>query len=362
VGIPVAIANRLENPEVAAEVVASGKADFVSIGRGSHAEPEWANKVREGRLGEVRQCIACNVCSDQMLANFPALCSINPEVGLERENAIKPAERRKRVVVIGAGPAGMEAARVLSLRGHGVTLIERHSAPGGLLRYAAKAPRMSELGRVTDFLWHEVNRLGVDICMKTEATLEWINRIAPEAIVVATGSKPMVPPSVVGIDSSNVVSALDVIDGAVTVGQTVLIMGGKLTGCKTAELLAASGRRVILTELEKTLLSEPWLTNSLKHEYLNTLQQSPAVTIRTDTTVEAIRGTSVVVQKDGVCETIEGIDHVVLAVGFDYENELVTTLVAANAAPEVYPVGDCAFPGGSLFEVMHGAARVARMI
>jgi 2,4-dienoyl-CoA reductase-like NADH-dependent reductase (Old Yellow Enzyme family)/thioredoxin reductase len=362
VSIPVVVANRLEDPAIAAQVVASGQADFVALGRGLHAEPEWPKKVQEGRLGEVRVCIACNVCSDQMLSQFPAFCAINPETGYERENAIKPTDKAKKVVVIGAGPAGMEAARVLSLRGHRVTLVERRQEAGGLLRYAAKTPRMSEVLRFTNFLWYEVNRLGVEILMGTEATPALIEQMQPDAVIVATGVKEIVPPSVVGIDGPNVVKALDVLDGKDGLGERVLVMGGKLIGCKVAEVLSNSGHQVIVTRLEKAFTTEPWLAGSLWHEYMNTLTNDPKIELRPNTTVEEIKDTTVIVQSDGVREELSGIDSVVVAIGFDYENTLTTQLIEANAAPEVYTVGDCAFPTNSLFDVVHDAARVARLI
>ncbi len=362
VSIPVVIANRLESPELAEQVLARGEADYVALGRGLHCDPAWPRKLQEGRRGEVRLCIACNVCSDQMLSQNPALCAINPETGLERENAIKPAAQSKNVVVIGAGPAGMEAARVLRLRGHQVTLLERQPVAGGLLRYAAMAPRMAELTRVTDFLWHEVNRLGVEVRLNTEATPALMAELGPDAIVVATGAKEMTPPSVVGIRSPNVVPALAVLDGAVTAGKRVVVMGSKLTGCKVAEKLAAAGHTVIVAELEKTFLTERWLTASLRHEYLKTLENHPNVELRADTTVEEIAGSTVILQRDGIQETLSDIDTVVLAVGYDYAGTLAADLIAANAAAEVYEVGDGAFPAGSLLEVMHSAARVARMI
>lgn len=362
VSVPVAIANRLEDPQLAAEVVASGQADFVALGRGLHAEPEWVKKVQEGRLGEVRVCIACNVCSDQMLSQHPAFCAINPETGYERDHAIKPAVPVKKVVVVGAGPAGMEAARVLSLRGHRVTLIERQEAAGGLLQAAAKAPRLSELARFINFLWHEVNRLDVEILMGTEATPELIAKLQPEVVIVATGNREIVPPSVPGIEGPNVVRALDVLNGSNSLSQKVLVMGGKLTGCKVAELLANNGHQIVLTNLYRDFMPEPWLAGSIKHETMNALTENPNVELRLNTTVEKINGTTVTLQSDGVSETLAGIDTVVLAMGFDMDNKLTTALIEANIAPEVYTVGDCAFPSGSLFDVVHDAARVARLI
>lgn len=362
VNAPVAIANRLEDPNLAAEVIAGGQADFIALGRGLHAEPAWPNKVKEGRLGEVRVCIACNVCSDQMLSQYPAYCTINTETGYERDHAIKPAAQAKKAVVVGAGPAGMEAARILSLRGHQVTLVERQQTAGGLLKYAAKAPRMSEFSRFINFLWHEVNRLDVEILMETEATPDIIAGMKPDAVIVATGNREIVPPSVPGINGPNVVKALDVLDGKNSLGQKVLVMGGKLTGCKVAELLAGTGHQVILTNLYRDFMPEPWLAGSIKHETINALTENPNVELRLNTTVEKISASTVTVQSDGVSEALEGIDSVVLAMGFDMDNKLTTALIEANIAPEVYTVGDCAFPSGSLFDVIHDAARVARLI
>ena len=139
VGIPVSIVGRINHPDLAEEILASGKADFISLGRALHADPYWPLKAQEGRVEDIRICPACMSCSDQLATNNPITCAINPEAGRESELKIRPAPRRKKVLVVGAGPAGMEAARVASLRGHKVVLCEKSDKMGGQLNYAAKA-------------------------------------------------------------------------------------------------------------------------------------------------------------------------------------------------------------------------------
>ena len=215
VGIPVSIVGRINHPDLAEEILASGKADFISLGRALHADPYWPLKAKEGRVDDIRICPACMSCSDQLATNNPITCAINPEAGRESELKIRPAARRKKVLVVGAGPAGMEAARVASLRGHKVILCEKSDKMGGQINYAAKPSHKKEFMGIVDYLETQLRKSAVEIRMGTAVTAELIENMNPEAVIIATGAEPAVP-FTPGANKSHVYSAIDVLSGNVS--------------------------------------------------------------------------------------------------------------------------------------------------
>jgi 2,4-dienoyl-CoA reductase (NADPH2) len=250
VDIPVMAVGRLDDPDEATAVVTSGDADLVLLGRALIAEPDWPAKVRDHRLAELRPCIACNACVDLVGRGERARCSVNPEVGRELTWQLKPAAPPRRVMVVGSGPAGMEAARIAGLRGHDVGIWERADELGGKLEVAGLAPSKREVQR---YRTHQVQRLadlGIDVHLGVQVTDEVIAQERPDVVVVATGAAPLVPP-IPGIEAPHVHDAQRLLRGEVTVavGARVVVIGGSATGCETAELLTASGAHVTIVEM-----------------------------------------------------------------------------------------------------------------
>ena len=190
VGIPVSVAGRITDASVAEHVLAAGDADFVTLGRALHADPEMPRKSLEGREDEICSCVGCLKCSDLLGQNEPVLCLANTQTGRERQYAIRRAARRQRAVVVGAGPAGLEAARVLALRGHEVTVLERASEPGGQLLLSRLVPGREDLAGLATYLAGAAARAGAEIHLGVEATVDVIVARCPDVVVVATGRAP----------------------------------------------------------------------------------------------------------------------------------------------------------------------------
>ncbi|MHA1278684.1 MAG: oxidoreductase [Candidatus Helarchaeota archaeon] len=237
VNIPVALSHRIHDAEIMEKILIAGLVDMVGVGRPLICDPEMPNKLREAKIDEIRWCVACNNCFDSVFQMQPVHCFQNVRAGKELKYKITPTDTPKKVVIIGGGVGGMEAARVLRLRGHQVILFEKNSYLGGDLYIAGKPPGREELMRSLDYLITQMIKLEVDIRMNTEATSEMILKENPDAVIVASGNVPIIPP-IPGIDLKNVVLAKDVLLDKVDVGEKVVIIGGGATGTETALYIA----------------------------------------------------------------------------------------------------------------------------
>jgi 2,4-dienoyl-CoA reductase (NADPH2) len=237
VTIPVIANVRINDPLDAEQILASGKADFISMARPLIADPDLPNKAREGRIDDIRLCTACCRCYDDVFSDRFMSCAVNPQAGREREYALQQAPKAKKVFVLGGGPAGMEAARVAALRGHRVTLFEAKDKLGGQLLYAAIPPHKEELKTTISYLTAQLEKLKVRVKLNTAPTAEEIAEGKPDAVIIATGAIPHIP-DWEGIAGPNVVTTIDVLAERKPTGQNVVILGSGLTGCETAEFLA----------------------------------------------------------------------------------------------------------------------------
>ncbi|GAA0935533.1 FAD-dependent oxidoreductase [Pseudonocardia zijingensis] len=349
VDVPVMAVGRLDDPDDAAAVVASGDADLVLLGRALIAEPDWPDKVREGRLDELRPCIACNACVDLVGRGERARCSVNPEAGRELTWELKPAATPRRVMVVGSGPAGMEAARIARLRGHDVSIWERDDRLGGKLEVAGLAPSKREVLRFRAYQAERLAELGVVIRTGVEVDTAVVAREAPDVLVVATGAEPLVPP-LPGIDSPHVHDAQELLRGevAVEMGQRVVVIGGSATGCETAELLAARGAHVTIIEMRGSIgrgieaITRRQLVRQLRHD---------GVEIRTRATVIAIEPGAVVhTDADGAAHEVPA-GVVALAIGW----RPTGAALAAPPGVEVRVLGDAEHPADFVRAINSGA-------
>ncbi|MDO8491661.1 MAG: FAD-dependent oxidoreductase, partial [Dehalococcoidia bacterium] len=234
VTVPLVAVGRL-TPEVAEQALHEGKADLTSMGRALIADPDLPNKVEQGRASDIVPCIACLRCGVRIRYEQKEMrCTVNPACGREEEYRIRPAETPKRVLVVGGGPAGMEAARVAALRGHQVTLCERSDRLGGQLHLAAIPPGKRPLIEpLASYLAAQMENNGIAVKLNTEVDQAMLRDAAPEVVVVAAGMTPFAP-QILGIAAANVVLAEDVLTGKAQVGDRVVIIGGELVGCETA--------------------------------------------------------------------------------------------------------------------------------
>ncbi len=241
VSIPVMACNRINDPVVADQILRDGQADLIGFARSLIADPELPNKAREGRFNEINHCIACNQgCFDPLFDQTPLTCLVNARAGKERELAIKPAGKKKKIMVIGGGPAGLEAARVAALRGHGVSLYEKSEKLGGQLFLAAAPPGRGEFLKLVKYYETQMKKLPIQVNTRTEATAFHVERENPDVVIVATGAEPMVP-GIKGVEGSNVVLAWDILAGKADAGSEVVIIGGGAVGLHTALFLAHKG-------------------------------------------------------------------------------------------------------------------------
>jgi 2,4-dienoyl-CoA reductase-like NADH-dependent reductase (Old Yellow Enzyme family)/thioredoxin reductase len=354
--LPVIAVGRI-TPELAEQALGEGWADFIGTARALLADPDYITKLAEGRPEEVNPCIACSHCIHAIsFWDQPLTCTVNPALGREREYAITRATKPKRVLVVGGGPAGMEAARVAALRGHQVTLCEKDSRLGGQLNLALVPPNKRErIEPLAKYLSAQLEKLNVDVRLGTEATPELLEQLKPDAVVLACGVNNRVP-EIPGIDRPNVVSYEDVLEDKVTVGDKVAVIGGELVGCETAEFLAEQGKQVTIMRRGQRIATK--VLPAVRFPLLSRLR-SNGITMLTQVNYQEIDDRGIVLTtKEGELKSIEA-DTVVLAAGADPNNKLYQAL--EGKAKELYLIGDAAEPR-SILEAVADGARVGRTL
>ena len=256
VDIPVIGVSVLRDPEYADRMIKEGKIDFAGSARQHFADPEWANKAKEGRTKEIRKCISCLHCMETLMGaditGNSTQCAINIQSGKEYEYSdFKKDGQGRTVAIIGAGPAGLEAARILALRGFKPIILEKTDQLGGQLQLANKPPKKEKINWLIDYLRTQVEKLGVEIRYNTPATIEILKELNPYAIFVAQGANPIIPKSIPGINGEKVLTCKDVLSGKVKLtDKKVAVVGSGLTGIETAHLLISDKNQVSVFEME----------------------------------------------------------------------------------------------------------------
>ncbi|MDP2945851.1 MAG: NAD(P)/FAD-dependent oxidoreductase, partial [bacterium] len=339
VKVPVIGGCRVNDPILANQIVEQGRADLVWMGRPLIADPELPNKALAGRVEDVCPCIACNNCLENIVVDGVGLsCSVNARAGRELEMIIKPAAKPKKVLVIGAGPAGMEAARLASARGHKVTVWEKSDHTGGQLTLACCPPHKEELLNYNSYLTRQLGKCGAKLVLNKDATAQAVQAEKPDVVIVAAGGVPIVPPFP-GINGKNVVQATDVLTGAKQVGNKVIIVGGGMVGCETAELLAEQGKKdITIVEMLPRIGQDIGATT--RWVVLGRLRKA-GVKVETKAKVMEITATGLKADREGQALTIDA-DSVVIAVGMKANDAVAKAL--QGTAPEVYTIGDCVRP------------------
>ena len=344
VRIPVSTVGRYTDPIRAEEVLAKGQADFVLMARALLADPEWPNKAREGRLHEIRPCIGDNTgCVARDIRKFPTVsCTVNATIGHEEEFRIRRAATPRSVLVVGSGPAGMEAARVAAMRGHRVSLYERETRLGGQLDVASRPPNNHPIQRLSEYLIGQIGGLGVEIHTGVTVTPQLVAEKNPDVVVVATGSNPILP-DVPGLGHNHVVLAADVLEKKVKTGQRVVVIGGGLVGMDTSLVLAQEGKQVILVEMLPRIGA-----NANVFELLFLMERfiDLGVQVLTNTKLLSIHPGGVTVVMTELTSENEVIfiraDTVVMAIGYRASQDLAQEL--EKSGRPIYVIGDCREP------------------
>jgi len=336
VSVPVSVAGRINDPLIAESILVAGDADLISMGRASIADPDLPNKVKEGRLDDINYCVAClqGCLKNGAAALSDVSCLVNPLTGREKDFLPAPAEASKRIMVVGGGVAGMEAAIVAAGRGHDVHLYEQSDRLGGQWLLAAVPPAKTELGTFTVWQKNQLARLGVKVEVNTQVTKEIVEREKPDTIIIATGAKP-VTPNITGAKGPNVVQAFDVLAGKAEVGDRVAVIGGGLVGSETADHLAVHGKQVVIFEMLDQIAKEGFGFNNY---YLLESLNKHHVEMITSAKVLEITPEAVVYEKDGTQQTVTGLDNVILAIGAVSVNTLCQEL--QDMGVNIIVVGD----------------------
>jgi 2,4-dienoyl-CoA reductase (NADPH2) len=377
VSIPVMACNRISDPILAERILRDGQADLIGFARGLIADPELPQKAMEGRFDDINYCIACNQgCFDPIFEGKPQTCLVNARAGAEGKRTLEPASSGKKVMVIGGGPAGMEAARVAALRGHQVSLYEKSETLGGQLPLAGAPPGRAEFLTFVRYLEGQMRRLNVAVYRGTEVTPLEVEREKPEVVILATGAEPAIP-GIRGADRPNVVLAWDVLSGKADTGKEVVIIGGGAVGLETALLLAHKGTIdadtlyfLMFNQAEKAETIQALLYRGLKKitvlEMLKRvgqdigrstrwaiLQDLSRLGVRTlnKALAKEITERGVVMEREGREELIPG-DTVVLAVGAKPVNSLYDRI--KNRVKEIHMIGDAKSPRKALEAVAEG--------
>lgn len=362
VKVPVIAGGGLRHPDFCEKLLEEGKADFIGLARSLLADPQWPQKAKEGRPEDIRMCIFCNECllgsGRRRQGGGARRCAVNAASGREREFAeIIPASAPKKVMVIGGGPAGMEAARIAALRGHRVTLYEKAEVLGGQLIIAGKHPSKAKVLWLRDYLVTQLGKQNVKIELGVAVTPKIIHETRPDAVVVATGAEPILP-DIPGIKGGNVVSAWDVLGGRAKIERKrVAVIGGGIVGCEVAEYLLDAGNQVIILEQLKSVAPdmEPY------HRFVMLgLFRERNVDLRTGQKVLGIteEGVKVLSPDNGKGEMVKA-DCVVVAVGTKRVDTLARDL--EGKVPELFSAGDCNQPR-VIMEAIYEGSLVGRQI
>lgn len=361
VRIPVIVVGRINDAAVAEDIIASGQADFVALGRTLIADPAFCRKAEEGRIDEIIKCIGCNQScisgqrpDPEASRNYGPVCLRNPVTGREYLFTDEPAAETKRILVVGGGAAGMSAAIHLQNRGHQVTLCEKSDMLGGQLYLAGQTPSKREMAESALQMGRETGRSGVQIILNTTVDPELIDSLKPDEVIIATGSVPFIP-DIPGHEHSHVKTAHDILRGETT-GNRIAIIGGGLVGMEAAELLVSQGKQPIIVEMQDEVAKE--LVPSRK-VFAKELIAKHKIPVYVQTKCISISETGITLEQTGACFELDGIDTVVIATGSKSLDNL-SSIMELKGVP-FHVIGDAFRPRKAL-EAIYEGVRVGQMI
>ena len=331
---PVCVVGRITTPEIAEKILLEEKADMVAMGRASIADPFFPMKIQENRREAIKICPSCNACLNQILIEEPLRCAINPNVIGNYED-ILPAEKKMKVLILGAGPAGLEAACIASIRGHQVKIIDKADKIGGNLNIASAAPIKKEMKNVILNYQYLINKYGIDIQLNTPYNSDIVKDFQPEVAIIASGSKPNIP-EINGLDSIEYSIYHDVLNGKIPSGSNIAILGGGMIGIETANYLADKEKKISLIEENAVLGAD--LYSLVGSELVQRTYDDKSVEVYTNTIIKEINGEELICKQNENEFKIK-FENLVIATEAkpyaDFEAEL------KELVPKVFKIGDC---------------------
>lgn len=357
VSVPVIAVGRINNPMLAEDAIQTGKADLIGMGRQSLADPALPNKVAAKKVDEICPCIACMECTKYAghIDRPPTTCTANPFCGREGEMKMDKATKSKKVIIVGGGPAGLEAAWIAAARGHKVVLYEKESVLGGQLRVAAIPPTKQEMSQAIVYYNKMAKKNGVHFKLGIEATADRIFAEKPDVAVLATGGGALIP-DIKGVSGANVLTAVEVLEGKKTVSDKVLIVGGGLVGCETADFLGEYGHKITIIDVLPEIATD---LAAGEQYFLMQRLKTHGVVIKTGIMVTEFLENGITGQKNSKEIQLTGFDTIILAMGVKPNTDLKEKL--EGRVPEFYVIGDAKVPRKAMDAIREGANLAIRL-
>jgi len=332
--IPVLAVGRILSPSMAEKILQENKADLIVLGRALIADPCFPNKVRDGKLEDIRICLSCNRCIES-ISDKKLVCTVNPYIGKEGVSQLQKTLKPRKILVIGGGPAGLAATHVLSSRGHNVTLWEKDSQLGGSFRFASMAPMKEPMKKFLDYQINQVKKTNGSVQLNKEATVSSVKALSPDVVILAHGAKH-VPVEIKGGQHDGVLNVKRAFMNIDYIGNNIAIVGGGAEGCELADFLAMRGKKVTLIEMRRVMGLE--LVAHPRYHVCERLKKMGARLYVNAKVTEIGRDYIIISRRREADQRLEGFDNIVIPTLHQSNTELISSI--QSFVPEVYTVGD----------------------